>query len=934
MGHSNIWTCLFISLVVAGCATTQPAELRCEYATNPLGIDEAKPRLSWVVQSQERGDLQTAFQLLVASSEQNLRKGQGDLWDTGKVASAESIQVAYAGKELQSGQRCYWRVRVWNKQGKASAWSEPTWWEMGLLNASDWSGRWINDGEGTPAKQHEYYGDDPAPLFRREFTVDKPIQRARLYISGLGYYEAQLNGQRVGDHVLDPGWTTYGKRVLYSTYDVTDQLQKGRNCLGVMLGNGWYNPLPMPMWGRLNLREHLVVGRPRFIAQLNIEYADGTRRTVVSDQTWRTGEGPIVRNSVYLGEVYDAREEQDGWSQPGFDASYWRRAAIAREPMGPLMAQVQPPIRITATLKPVKITEPKPGVFIFDMGQNFAGWVKLNVQANKSDELRGQTIRLRYGELLNADGTLNVLTSTFGQLKRSNAENPWAKPQTPELACQCDIYIAKGEGNEQYTPRFTFHGFRYVEVSGYPGRPTLDAIQGLRLSADVKSVGSFECSNEMLNRVQRAAQWTFLSNLFSVQSDCPHREKFGYGGDMVPTSESFLLNFDMAGFYTKAMNDFADAARANGGITETAPYVGIADSGLGQESGPIGWQVAFPFVQQKLYQYCGDRRLVERQYPAIQRMLALIQSKAPDGILDACIGDHESLDPKPTALTSTAFYYDCAKMAAEFARILGRTDDQRQYEQLAEQIKAKFIARFYKPATGQFDTGTETCQAFALHYNLVPADQREKAFKALVQQASVKDKGHVKTGIFGTKLLLDTLSRNGHADLAYQIASQESFPGWGHMLKNGATTLWETWAFSDNIYSHNHPMFGSISAWMYETIGGIRAAEDAVGFDRIIVRPLVSRELTWAKADYQSIRGPVRSDWRLTGDRLQLKVTIPVGATAIVYVPTVDSEKVQENGRAASQSPGVKSLGLENGAAKYRVESGEYTFTAPWAPAH
>jgi alpha-L-rhamnosidase len=827
---------------------------------------------------------------------------------------------------------------------------------MGLLNAAQWGGQWINDGEGTPAKENDYYGDDPAPLFRKEFTLRKPITKARLYISGLGYYEARLNGQRIGDHVLDPGWTTYDKHVLYSTYDVTKQLREGRNCLGVMLGNGWYNPLPMRMWGRLNLRESLAVGRPRFIAQLSIEYADGTRRTVVSDESWKTGEGPIIRNSVYLGEVYDAREEQEGWDRPGFDASQWRDVTIAPEPMGKLAAQMQPPIRVTAALKPVKVTEPKPGVFVFDLGQNFAGWVKLRIDAERRSDgatkrqrggagegaLRGRVVTLRYGELLYPDGTLNVMTSTCGQIKSQVvkrdavapelawSQTPWFGAGAPKLACQCDTYILKGDRREEYTPRFTFHGFRYVEVCGYPGRPPLDAIEGLRLSADVQPAGSFECSNEMLNRVQKAAQWTFLSNLFSVQSDCPHREKFGYGGDIVPTSESFLMNFDMAGFYAKVVKDFADAARANGGMTETAPYVGIADQGLGGDSGPIAWQVAFPFLQQKLYQYCGDRRLIEQQYEATRRLVNLVQSKATGHILDSCIGDHESLDPKATALTSTAFYYHCTKMAAQFARVLGRGEDERSYEDLAGQIKAAFIARFFKPGTGQFDIGTQACQAFALHYDLMPADQRRKAMDVLVEQVSAKHKGHVATGIFGTKLMFDALSQSGRADVAYQIASQESFPGWGHMLKGGATTLWEAWAFSDNTYSHNHPMFGSISGWMYQAIGGIRPAEDAVGFDRIIIRPSVVGDLTWAKTQYRSVRGMVRSEWRLKGGRLQLHVVVPVGATAVVYVPTADPGKVRESGRLASQSPGVEYRGMENGAAMYRVEAGNYTFVTPW----
>jgi alpha-L-rhamnosidase len=462
-----------------------PTQLRCEYLADPLGIDVALPRLSWVLQAgspTDRGQRQTAYQVLVASSEAQLANDQGDLWDSGKVASDATIQVEYGGKPLGSRMRCHWKVRVWDRDGGVSDWSKPAAWEMALLKSTDWKAEWIGDGKAAaPKRESDFFQNDPAPLLRKTFVVDKPVRRARLYMSGVGYGYARLNGDAVGDRVLDPGWTNYAKRVLYSTYDVTPQIVSGQNCLGLMLGNGWYDPLPVKMWGFLNLRKNLPVGRPRIIAQLEIEFADGTRQVVATDETWRIAPGPVLRNNVYLGEIYDARREIPLWDRPGCDDAAWARASIAAGPIGTLRAEMQPPIRVTAKLKPIARTEPKPGVFIFDMGQNFAGWARLRVRGPA-----GTAVKLRFGELLYPDGMLNVMTSVCGQIKdgQENREGAY-----PKLGYQSDVYILSGRGDEVYVPRFTWHGFRYVEVTGYPGTPAIDALEGLRLSADVSEVG-------------------------------------------------------------------------------------------------------------------------------------------------------------------------------------------------------------------------------------------------------------------------------------------------------------------------------------------------------------------------------------------------------------------------------------------------------------
>lgn len=914
---SLIVTLSFVNLA-AGAMTV--SELKCEGRRQPLGIDASAPRLSWNLQSDLRGDVQTAYRILVAGSPERLAADQGDLWDSGKVTSGESLQIVYGGKPLRSRAVCYWKVQAYDKAGKASPWSDAARWEMGLLTPEDWQAQWLNDGKANPVKDEDFYKEDPAPLFRKEFTLSKPVKRARLSIAGVGYYEASLNGRRVGDQTLDPGWTKYSKRVLYSTFDVTEQLAEGQNCMGVAVGNGWYNPLPLRMWGHLNLRKHLPVGRPRWIARLDVEFADGSRQAIASDPTWKVSEGPIRFNSIYLGEIYDARKELAGWDKAGFDDAAWRQAAPATDPIGRLASQSQPPIRVTKTIKAVKVTEPAPGVFIFDLGQNFAGWARLKLKAPE-----GTRISLRYGELLHKDGTLNPMTSACGQIKGTKKtadgkEESVGGPGAPPVAWQGDVYIARGQGEETYTPRFTFHAFRYVEVTGYPGTPPLDAITGLRLNADVERTGHFACSNERFNRIQQICDWTFLSNLFSVQSDCPHRERFGYGGDIVATSEALMMNYDMSAFYAKAVADWSDSALEDGMLTDTAPFVGI------QYCGPA-WAMAHPLLQRQLYQYYGDKRLIEEHYAEADRWLDLVAKKYPDGIVQAGLSDHEALTPRPAPVMVTPLYAATARMLGELAAILGRHDDAVRHQRLAGQIQDAYLKKFLDKATGKVGPGTQASQAFALYLDLVPAEDRPAVLKALVDDIRGPRQDHLSTGIFGTKYLLDVLSREGRAELACVIADQGDFPSWGNMLEHGATTLWEHWQENDNTYSHNHPMFGSVSQWFYQWLGGIQSDPAAVGFDRVIIRPQVVGNVTWVKCGYQSARGKIVSNWRREGDRFTLAVSIPVGCTATVYVPGLPPKGTAEDAAASAESP-CRLLRAEPAAAVYRVGSGEYEFTS------
>ena len=880
--------------------------LRCEYRDRPLGIDHPAPRLSWTLESPVRGQEQTAYRVLVARSIQALHTGRGDLWDSGKVKSNQSVSIIYAGDALASGRRCFWKVKVWDKNGQSSDWSAPSFWEMGLLKTGDWKGRWINDGKPLPEKDADFYRDDPAPLFRREFKVSGPVQNARLYISALGYVHATLNGRAVGDHHLDPIWTLPNKRVFYSVYDVSENLTRGDNCLGVTLGNGWYNPLPLRMWGRVNLRERLPVGRPQFIAQLAIEYADGSRELLLSDSAWKVTPGPILRNNIYLGEKVDARKAVKGWDKPGLDDRAWDSARIAPAPKGPLQAQPLPPIKVTASVRPVRITEPSDGVYIVDMGQNFAGWARFNF-----DVAEGTEITMRYGELLYEDGTLNPMTSVCGQIKR---KKPTADG-SPPIAWQADTYIARGGGPETYTPRFTFHAFRYVEITGLPARPSVDDVEGLRMNSAVEPVGSFSCSNELFNRIQTMCEWTFLSNLFGVQSDCPHRERFGYGGDLVTTSDAFMLNYNMANFYAKAARDWSDSALPDGMLTDTAPSVGIQYCG-------VGWAMAHPHLQVQLYRYYADRRIIEEQYPTSKRWLELVRAQNTDHIVRKGLHDHEALEREESPPMITPLYCESARMLSRLAHILGKNEEAVEYHRLAENIRKAYVENFLAPGTGVAASGIQSVQAFALFLNMLPADERPAALANLARDITDKHNGHLTTGIFGTRYMLDVLSREGHAEVVNDMVNLRDFPGWGNMLAQGATTLWEHWKFSDNTFSHNHPMFGSVSQWFYNWPGGIEPDVDAVGFDKLTFQPQFLEGLDWVRCTYRSVRGPITCDWKRRVGRVALDLHVPVNTSATLILPTPGA--LTENGRPAAESQGVEKIAERNGRSRFKLGSGRY----------
>ena len=901
-------TILFIFSVYARAMPLQPVSLSCEYITNPLGIDTRSPRLAWNFISNETSQVQSAYEIIVSDNLAAISKSLGNCWSTGKTISAENIQIAYAGKPLQSFTRYYWKVKVYNRQGEASAWSNINWFETAMLDASDWKAQWINDGSQNPARDEDYYKPDRMPLLRKTFRAEKAIESARLYISGVGYYEAYFNGKKAGDNMLDPGFTTYRKQVQYAVHDITKLVTKGDNTAAIMLGNGWWNPLPFKFFGRWDLRDYQQTGRPCVKAEIHFQYRDGSTEIVATDESWEGVPGPITQNNVYIGEHYDARLEQKNWDDGRVNASAWKKAAIVPGPGGSLTVQMQPAIKITKIIMPVKLWEYKPGVFIADMGQNFAGVAGIKIKGPA-----GTTVVLRYGETLFEDGSLNVMTTAATQIKKNGIKAP---PGAPETLWQEDRYILKGEGVEKWHPRFTFHGFRYIEITGWPGIPTINDIEGLRMNAAFDQNGSFACSDSMFNKLHEAIQWTFLSNVFSVQSDCPGREKMGYGADIAVTANAYMYNYGMANFYKKTVNDYANEQQPDGGITEIAPFTGIADRGYGGFSGPLGWELAFPYVQKQLYDMYADKRIIENNYEAFKKQLAFLESKAKDNIFYWDISDHEAIDPKPEALTATAFYYQHVILGATFAGILGKQDDSIKYSKLAAKIKSSLIAKFLVPGTGRFDNGTQSAQLFALWYGLSP--EKENSMKVLLSEFE-RHNWHVATGIFSTKMLFDVLRENDMNEEACRIAQQKDFPGWMNMLNHGATTLWEAWRDPGTLYSANHPMFGSIDEWFYRSLLGINAASP--GFKKIIIKPQPAGNITWAKGNYQSVMGNIKSDWKKDNNHFSLKVSIPVNTSAVIFIPAKENAGITENNIPAKISR------YEKGYAVVEVGSGDYVFS-------
>ncbi len=886
---------LFLIFVFSAFAGLRVGQLRCEYLENPLGIDVARPQLSWILESSERGQKQTAYQILVASSTGELEKNSGDLWDSGMVSSDQTTFVIYGGKPLASREACFWKVRSWDKDGKPSPWSKAAFWEMGLLAGGDWQAQWI--------ARTTNIDEQPAPLFRRELALDGKIKKARVYICGLGYYELHINGRKVGNHLLDPGFTRYDKRDLYVTYDVTPFLKSGANAVGVILGNGWFNVQTKAVW---NFHKAPWREAPKLLLSLVIEFTDGRTAVIGSDGSWKTSTGPIVFDSIYGGENYDARLEKPGWDQPGFDDSTWQPAQIVSAPKGELIAQMMPPIEADQILKPVKLTEPKPGVFVFDMGQNFAGITELKVRGPA-----GAKVTLRHGERLFPDGSLD--TRDIAQhVKRMDKDQQY----------QTGTYILKGGSTETWRSRFTYYGFQYVEVTGFPGKPTLDSVLGVFTHSAVPVAGRFECSNPLLDKIWIAARWSYLSNLQGIPTDCPQREKNGWTGDAQLAAEQGIYNFMPAAVYTKWINDLGDEQQPGGRLPGIVPTSGW---GYSWGNGPA-WDSAFELIPFYLYEYYGDTQPLCDHYNGLKRYVDYLTTRATNNIVSIGLNDWAPFKTEtPADITDTAYYYRDTLIVSLAASLLGKTNDATQYAQLAEQIKKSFNAKFFNADTGTYGNGSQTSLSCALYQGLVEPENQARVLQNLVDNVKKHD-GHIDTGILGAKYILNTLTDHGRADVAYQMASQKDLPSWGWWIEQGATTLWEEWNGMD---SRNHIMFGDISAWFYKALAGINADPAAPGFKHFFIRPQPVGDLTFARAEYDSIRGKIVSDWKIKKGWCTLYVVVPPNTTATICVPNSKLNDVREGGGPAIKANGVTSFSQTGSSAIFEVEAGKYKFTAP-----
>ena len=911
--HTRPWTFL-LAILAASLGLTQvsvwsasgalrPTQLRCEDAVNPVGVDTIQPHLSWILESRQRNQSQTAYQVLVATTPALLKVGQADLWDSGRVVSPESVHVAYGGSPLTSRQRCYWKVRVWDASGKPSTWSEPARWEMGLLRPEDWTAKWM--GSGPPHEPRPPAGffksrqeltnlnvqvnvDGRSTLLRKSFVIDRPIRRAQVFVTGLGYYELTCNGQRVGDRVLAPAKSNYRQWVLYDTDDLGPHLRPGTNVLGLQLGNGWFNPA-MKWWEPYRMQ---WFGSKRALLQLHIDYTDGSSELVASDGSWKTAPGPVQSACVFDGEVYDATAEQAGWDRPGFNDADWPAAHVVEPPGGALVSHLMPPIKVVEHIRPVSVTQPKPGGHVFDLGQNFAGWVQLSATGP-----RGTRITLRYAEDLLADGRIDV---------KSN-----------ERALATDVYIMKGEGREVYEPRFTFHGFRYVEVTGYPGVPQLDNLLGCVVHTASASTGEFACDNDLINRIHRATHWAQRSNLMGYPMDCPQRdERLGWFGDAMVSMEEAMFNFDLPLFYRQWLNGVRfNQNEANGDISIVSPRPYMPE-----EPDPT-WSSAYVVMLWQYYVQYDDRRFLAGHFESMKRYVDYLGTQATHHILPQYwIGDWGTIvegwkEGEPVSVV-TAFYYYDALIVAKAAQVLGKPAEAEKYSALAREIKASFNRRFYDPAKWQYEQGTQFSQAFPLFLGLVEPAEHAAVLEHILRDLA-RRQGHFNVGVLGAKYLIDALTLFGRADVAFQLATQTGYPSWAHMLEGGRTTLSEFW---DLHGSHNHVMMGSIDGWFYRTLGGIQVDEARPGFEHIIIQPFIPDSLSWVRASIQTVRGRVAVEWRKKKGALELSVTIPAGSTATVHVPAAASRQVKTK-------PSLKQVRWEKGAAVFEIGSGSFGFS-------
>jgi len=878
-----------------------------EYAENPINIDAKHPRFSWIISSSQRNQVQSAYQLMVATSAYLLSHNHPDLWNSGKVISNETIQHEYDDNNLRSNSTCYWKVVFWDGNGHRYE-SPVEKFETAFLNNDEWKANWIGSGpmlEPLPTQgfykdvKEQLPGNDSivhdgrSLLLRREVKVTKTIQSARAYITGLGYYEFFINGKRVGDHVLAPAKTPYNKYVLYDTYDVTAVLKQGENVFGIHLGNGWYNPYKK-WWDMYRMQ---WFGGKKAIAQILITYIDGTTSRITTDEKWRSAPGPITYNCVYDGEVYDANREHEGWTKTGYDDSYWKPVTVFSKYKVKLVSHTMPAIKVHEIFRPKEIKVSKPNTKVFDMGQNFAGWVRITTKGTKNTILK-----MRFAEDIYPDGTIDV---TSNEHANATAE-----------------YILKGDKVENYETHFSFFGFKYVEISAQNGLLNILSVEGRAVYSDNQAAGNFECDDELVNKIHRATVWSQKSNMLGYPMDCPQRdERLGWFGDAQVTADEAMYNFNMALFY----KNWIDGIRENqdektGDIPIISPRPYIRDTG-------IEWSSTYPILLWKYYVNYGDKRILTENYPAMKRYMSFLDSQAIDLILPSgWIGDWGSMvkgwkegDPKSVP---TAYYFWNANIMAKVAGILGNTIDQEYFKTLSNAIHERYNARFLNAETASYEDGSQMANAFPLFLGIVSDSLKSRVLDNIVKDIVVNNNTHVTTGVLGTKYMPEALAQMGRADLAWGIINQKTAPSWNDMMRR-YTTVCEFWTLKQ---SKNHVMMGSIDAWFYKYIAGIQLDENNPAFASFIVKPQLLDSLHWAKAQIETLRGAISSEWKRQPGQFTLKVHVPFNTSATIYIPGKEGGKVTEAGLPLKLMNGATDQGFFAGYHVVHVPCGNYEF--------
>ena len=876
--------------------------LRVEYQVNPVGIDITQPRFSWEIKANVRNLMQVAYEVRVALNPDKLKKGDASWWSSGKVQSDESNQLVYTGPALEEGKRYYWTVRIWDNQNHTTDWAPAAYWEMGLLKAADWKASWIE-----PVMKADAKAEEPCPLIRKTFNLAKEVRSARLYITSHGLYQLEINGAKPNDWLFTPGWTSYNKNLQYQTYDLTKLLKKGDNAIGVTLGNGWYRG--DLGWSR---QRNLYGNQLGVLAQLEVEFTDGTKEVILTDKTWKFTTSPILMSEIYHGEKYDARLEVPGWSTPSFNDKAWKPVAVKEFSKENLTAQNGPKVRRMVELTPIKIFTAPNGDTLVDMGQNMVGWVKLKVTGNA-----GRKITFRHFEVLDKTGNPYY-------------DNIRAAKQTVE-------YTLKGIGEEVFEPHFTFQGFRFVKVSGFGKMPEVNNITGIVIHSDMDRTGEFSCSDPMVNQLQHNIQWGQMGNFLDVPTDCPQRdERLGWTGDAQVFSPTACFNRDAATFYSKWLKDVAFDQAPDGRVPDVVPNI------LGP-GGSTGWADASIIVPWTVYRQYGDKRILERQYASMKAWVNYMKTQSGSKFLWTN-GNHygdwlafattDSDYPGATTdkdLIATAYFAWTSKLMSRIAAILNKPEDAAAYKELFNNVRAAYQREYVTP-NGRLSSNTQTAYVISLAFGLVPDSQRDSVAARLARD--VKSFGHITAGFIGSALVNPVLSEFGYDNLAYMLLMRKDYPGYLYPITKGATTIWERWdgikpdgSFQDaGMNSFNHYAYGAIGSWMYSTVAGLQKDPEVPAYKKIIIRPVPGGGLTWAKAEHQSIFGLIKSEWKSENKMLTLNVTIPANTTAEVYVKTNNHDQVTDSGKPVSTIPGIKYLRMDKGFAVFSIGSGSYQF--------